>query len=106
MKSFSGKGLRWEWRDGVIELTLDREPANEIGLAMLAELEQEQILREEIAGLSDRCRQMVHLLFYEIPPRPYEVIADELGMATGSVGAIRSRCLEALRKSLEKRGFR
>jgi len=40
VKSFSGKTLRWEWRDGVIELTLDREPANEIGTAMLAELEQ------------------------------------------------------------------
>ena len=40
MKSFAGKALRWEWRDGVIELTLDREPANEIGPAMLAELEQ------------------------------------------------------------------
>ena len=40
MKTFSGKALRWEWRDGVIEVTLDREPANEIGFAMLAELEQ------------------------------------------------------------------
>jgi len=40
VKSFSGKALRWEWRDGVIELTLDREPANEIGLVMLDELEK------------------------------------------------------------------
>jgi enoyl-CoA hydratase/carnithine racemase len=40
MKSFAGKTLRWEWREGVIELTLDHEPANEIGSAMLAELEQ------------------------------------------------------------------
>src|SRR2546425_5714833 len=40
MKSFAGKTLRWEWREGVIELTLDHEPANEIGTAMLAELEQ------------------------------------------------------------------
>lgn len=40
MRSFSGKALRWEWRDGVVELTLDREPANEIGTAMLAELEE------------------------------------------------------------------
>jgi enoyl-CoA hydratase len=40
MNSFSGKTLRWEWRDGVLELTLDREPANEIGTAMLAELER------------------------------------------------------------------
>jgi enoyl-CoA hydratase/carnithine racemase len=40
MKSFTGKALRWEWNDGVVELTLDSEPANEIGTAMLAELER------------------------------------------------------------------
>jgi enoyl-CoA hydratase/carnithine racemase len=40
MKSFTGKTLRWEWREGVIDLTLDHEPANEIGTAMLADLEQ------------------------------------------------------------------
>lgn len=40
MKSFTGKALRWEWRDGLIELTLDSAPANEIGLAMLQELER------------------------------------------------------------------
>jgi enoyl-CoA hydratase len=40
MKSFAGETLRWNWNDGVVELTLDREPANEIGTAMLAELEK------------------------------------------------------------------
>src|SRR5258708_7073574 len=40
MKTFSGKTLRWEWREGVVELTLDHEPGNEIGTAMLAELEK------------------------------------------------------------------
>jgi len=40
MKHFAGKTLRWEWRDGILELTLDREPANEIGTEVLAELEQ------------------------------------------------------------------
>src|SRR6516225_3035997 len=40
MKSFSGKALGWEWQDGVIEVTLDREPANEIGTILLGELEQ------------------------------------------------------------------
>src|SRR2546423_10809087 len=40
MKSFRGKTLRWEWRDTIVELTLDHEPANEIGTAMLEELEQ------------------------------------------------------------------
>jgi enoyl-CoA hydratase len=40
MKSFAGQALGWEWRDGVIELTLDRPPANEIGTVMLGELER------------------------------------------------------------------
>jgi enoyl-CoA hydratase/carnithine racemase len=40
MKSFAGKMLRWNWNDGVLELTLDREPANEIGTGTLAELEK------------------------------------------------------------------
>jgi enoyl-CoA hydratase len=39
-KEFSGKVLRWAWRDGVVELTLDYEPLNEIGTVMLADLEK------------------------------------------------------------------
>ena len=55
MKSFKGKALRWEWRDGIIELTLDREPANEIGLAMLAELERFVAGLELLAGETSAC---------------------------------------------------
>lgn len=40
MNSFLGKALGWEWRDGVIDLRLDYDPANEIGTVMLAELEK------------------------------------------------------------------
>jgi enoyl-CoA hydratase/carnithine racemase len=40
MKHFTGKTLGWEWREGIIELTLDHQPANEIGTEILAELEQ------------------------------------------------------------------
>src|ERR1700688_3876641 len=40
MKSFTGKTLRWEWREGVIDLTLDHAPANEIATTMLADLEE------------------------------------------------------------------
>jgi enoyl-CoA hydratase len=40
MKTFNGQALRWDWHDGIVELTLDHAPANEIGSAMLAELEQ------------------------------------------------------------------
>jgi RNA polymerase sigma factor (sigma-70 family) len=78
---------------------------DELPEQMLVQLEQEQILRDAISELPGKCERMVRLLFFEIPPRPYENIAEELGMATGSVGAIRSRCLGYLRKQLEKRGF-
>lgn len=36
---FSGRALRWELVDDVLEVCLDREPCNEIGTTMLAELE-------------------------------------------------------------------
>jgi RNA polymerase sigma factor (sigma-70 family) len=72
---------------------------------MLVQLEEEQILRDAISELPEKCERMVRLLFFENPPRPYENIAEELGMATGSIGAIRGRCLAYLRKHLEKRGF-
>ncbi len=72
---------------------------------LLVQLEQEQILRDAISELPEKCERMVRLLFFEFPPRPYENIAQELGMATGSIGAIRGRCLAYLRRHLEKRGF-
>lgn len=40
MRDFNGRSLGWEFRDGIIELTLNQPPANEIGVAMLEELEQ------------------------------------------------------------------
>jgi enoyl-CoA hydratase/carnithine racemase len=40
MNSFRGNALSWKLEGGMIELALDREPCNEIGTVMLAELEQ------------------------------------------------------------------
>jgi enoyl-CoA hydratase/carnithine racemase len=55
MKSFRGKALRWEWRDGIIELTLDREPANEIGTLALSELEQFVVEAGSLAAQTSAC---------------------------------------------------
>jgi enoyl-CoA hydratase/carnithine racemase len=40
MKHYAGKTLRWDWRDEIVEITLDHEPANEIGSETLADLEK------------------------------------------------------------------
>lgn len=72
---------------------------------MLVQLEQEQMLREALSDMPERCERMIQMLFYETPARPYEEIAKDLGLATGSIGFIRGRCLAQLRKELEKRGF-
>ena len=84
---------------------LPASSADDLPEHMLVQLEQEQILRDAISELPEKCERMVRLLFFEMPPRPYESVAEELGMATGSIGAIRGRCLAYLRKQLQKRGF-
>jgi len=55
MKEFQGKGLRWEWRDGVVELTLDHEPLNEIGTLLLGELEQFAAAIDGLAPITSAC---------------------------------------------------
>jgi RNA polymerase sigma factor (sigma-70 family) len=72
---------------------------------LLDELEQEQMLREALSELPPRCRELIRMLFFETPPVPYEEVARNLGLATGSVGFIRMRCLKRLRKRLEGEGF-
>lgn len=73
---------------------------------MLYQLQREQVVREAIAGLPARCNRMIGLLFFDEPPRPYEEVAKQLKLATGSIGFIRGRCLKLLRQQLEKEGFR
>jgi RNA polymerase sigma factor (sigma-70 family) len=71
----------------------------------LVQLEQEQIVREVVAQLPPRNRELVRLLFFEQPALPYTEVAQRLGLATGSIGFIRGRCLETLRKALLEYGF-
>jgi len=55
MKEFQGKALGWQWREGVVELTLDYEPLNEIGLVMLADLEKFAAAIQPLAASTSAC---------------------------------------------------
>src|ERR1700689_160519 len=80
-------------------------PAEELAENQLRELEREQRLRSALRALSVPCRRLVEMLFFETPPRPYQEIAKSLTLATGSIGFIRARCLDRLRKKMEEMGF-
>ena len=57
------------------------------------------------AWITARCRELIRMLFYEHPPRPYVEVAKFLGVATSSIGFIRGRCLSKLERALEELGF-
>ena len=87
---------------------MEQEVAEEIAPAppvVLQEVQQEQMVRDAIALLPERCSKMVHMLFFEQPPVPYNKVAQRLGLAIGSIGFIRGRCLARLQKILVELGF-
>ncbi len=76
-----------------------------IAETLVRQTEEEQNLREAMAALAPRCRRLIEMLFFEIPARPYNKVAEELGLAVGSIGFTRQQCIERLRRALEERGF-
>jgi RNA polymerase sigma factor (sigma-70 family) len=93
-------------RQVALEGEEDRLPADVPTLEeVVIDGQREQTVRESLRLLSSRCERLVRMLFYETPARPYQEIAREFGIATGSIGFIRGRCLGHLRKQLERLGF-
>ncbi len=98
------RGRRDETRRAPEEAADGVEAAVSSTSEQLAELEQQQMAREALTELTEQCRRLIELLFLEDPPRPYKEVAEELGMAVGSIGFTRGRCLEKLRRRLASRG--
>jgi RNA polymerase sigma factor (sigma-70 family) len=82
-------------------------PDRSAGLTLqeLQEVARNQKLREAIEQLPPRCREMIRMLFFENPPIPYDKVAQRLGLAQGSIGFIRRRCLDRLQRVLEEMDF-
>jgi RNA polymerase sigma factor (sigma-70 family) len=90
---------------GDVELPPEQTVSPQIE-AILREADEEQKLRDALMAIAPRCRQLVEMLFFEEPARPYKEVAAGLGISEGSIGFIRQRCLERLRKQLIEAGFR
>lgn len=92
----------WDTVESVIETLPAEGPDAE---RAIESIQREQSVRDAIASLPERCREMVRLLFYTNPPLPYVEVARRLGLATGSIGFIRGRCLKKLEAALKARGI-
>jgi RNA polymerase sigma factor (sigma-70 family) len=90
-------------RDAEPDLPEPETPA--IAESLVQQTQEEQMLREAMAALTPQCQRLVELLFFETPSRPYTEVAAELGLAVGSIGFTRQKCIERLRRQLEELGF-
>ncbi len=63
-------------------------------------VEKQEMVRLAIESLDARCKSLIHALFTETPAPSYDILAERLGIALGSVGPTRARCLEKLRQIL------
>jgi RNA polymerase sigma factor (sigma-70 family) len=64
-------------------------------------LEQQQLVRQSLDALPERCRNLLSMLFYEKDEFSYADIARRMKMPVPSVGPTRARCLEKLKKLLD-----
>ena len=103
------QSYRWKQKQANhVELdAMEPELAEEIATVpeTMVQLQQEQIVRDVVNQLPPRCADLVKMLFFEQPALPYAEVARRLGLATGSIGFVRGRCLERLRKILLESGF-
>ncbi|MDQ1050268.1 RNA polymerase sigma factor [Streptomyces sp. V4I2] len=83
----------------------DRTPEQSFLDSEEAAAETERIRRvwQEFEELGDRCRQLLRVLMAS-PPPSYQEVSGALGIAVGSIGPLRQRCLRRLRARLDARG--
>ncbi|GAB4084390.1 sigma-70 family RNA polymerase sigma factor [Myceligenerans cantabricum] len=65
--------------------------------------ERDRLLWQAFGNLSDRCRELLHLVAQADRPN-YRMISEAVGMPVGSIGATRGRCLAKLRSELDLQG--
>lgn len=78
----------------------DAIPEKEVEL----KLQQHQV-RIAMGQLSEKCQKLLTLLFYKYESAEYDEVAKEMGIARGSIGPIRNRCLVKFQKILAEIGI-
>ena len=71
----------------------------------LIAIERREAVRQAVAAMSPRCRALLQALYFQNSDPTYREVARKLGIAEGSLGPTRMRCLETLRRILAEHGF-
>ncbi|MFN8587308.1 MAG: sigma-70 family RNA polymerase sigma factor [Candidatus Eisenbacteria bacterium] len=81
------------------ETALEERPSDDAPVgADLELLERQSLVRLAFGGLSDRCKRLLHALYYEDPAPAYAELSKRLGVPIGSLGPTRARCMEKLKE--------
>ena len=82
------------------EMAADRMLPEEVVLAE----EHMRLVQQGLQELALPCRSLLTLL-YRPSPATYAEVSAQLGLPTGSIGPQRARCLDRLKKILQRLGF-
>lgn len=80
------------------ETALESEPADEP--PAIEDLETKVAVRAAVRQLGPPCQALIELLFFSDPEPSYADVSQKLGMAPGSIGPTRRRCLAKLMQLL------
>lgn len=84
---------------------LASQAATETPDAVLASLERITILQTALAHLDPRCRLLLTHLYLNPEEKSYAEIARELKINPNSLGPLRGRCMDKLKKLLKNLGY-
>ncbi len=85
------------------DLRVAAEPSPEIS-AQLEQIEAIQVMQQSLDQLGGTCQQLLTALFKSDPRPSYDQIAEQVGIARGSIGPTRARCLEKLARIFQQAG--
>ena len=72
---------------------------------LVAQAEREQLVRDAMVLLDDRCRALLTALFLTDDAPSYDQIAGRFGMPVGSIGPTRARCFKKMDAVLREMGI-
>ncbi|MBI3949175.1 MAG: sigma-70 family RNA polymerase sigma factor [Acidobacteria bacterium] len=87
--------------DGMVDIAAEQPLPDE----MIQTLQEQQLVRQGVEQLDERCKTLINYLFYDEEKWSYDQISQDLGMPPSSIGPTRGRCLEKLKRILKKLGL-